>query len=182
MIGFLKIKLYNYTMAKKEIYITEKYVSFWGSPFSNFYECKFVEGDNLWTSSEQCFMAKKAIFFGDRETFIEITQAKTPKEAKKLGRKVKNFDEKAWSEASFNMMYEAVYAKFSQNEDLKTLLLSEEYENKSFVEGSPYDAIWGVKMYWNDPKIGDENNWKGENRLGKVLDKVREELKKPSYE
>ena len=100
----------------------------------------------------------------------------------KLGRKVKNFDEKAWSEVSFDMMFEAVYAKFSQNEDLKALLLSEEYEGKSFVEGSPYDAIWGVKMYWNDPKIGDESNWKGENKLGKVLDKVREEIKKPSYE
>lgn len=166
----------------KDIKIYDKHVAFWGSPFSNFYECKFVEGDNVWSSSEQCFMAKKAIFFGDRETFLEIIQAKTPKEAKKLGRKVKNFDEKAWSEVSFNMMYEAVYAKFSQNEDLKTLLLSEEYENKSFVEGSPYDAIWGVKMYWNNPKIDDEDNWKGENKLGKVLDKVREEIKKPSYE
>jgi ribA/ribD-fused uncharacterized protein len=166
----------------KDVKIYDKHVAFWGSPFSNFYECKFVEGDNVWSSSEQCFMAKKAIFFGDRETFLEIIQSKTPKEAKKLGRKVKNFDEKAWSEVSFNMMYEAVYAKFSQNEDLKTLLLSEEYENKSFVEGSPYDAIWGVKMYWNNPKIDDENNWKGENKLGKVLDKVREELKKPSYE
>lgn len=166
----------------KDIKIYDKHVAFWGSPFSNFYECKFVEGDNVWISSEQCFMAKKAIFFGDRETFLEIIQSTTPIEAKKLGRKVKNFDEKAWSEVSFNMMYEAVYAKFSQNEDLKTLLLSEEYENKSFVEGSPYDAIWGVKMYWDDPKIDDKNNWKGENKLGKVLDKVREELKKPSYE
>ena len=166
----------------KDIQIYDKHVAFWGSPFSNFYECKFVEGDNVWSSSEQCFMAKKAVFFGDRETFLEIIQATTPIEAKKLGRKVKNFDEKAWSEVSFNMMYEAVYAKFSQNEDLKTLLLSEEYENKSFVEGSPYDSIWGVKMYWDNPKIDDENNWKGENRLGKVLDKVREELKKPSYE
>jgi len=38
-------------------------------------------------------MPEKAKLFGDDETLIKIISAKNPCEAKKLGRKIKNFDE-----------------------------------------------------------------------------------------
>ena len=31
----------------------------------------------------------------------------------------------------------------------------------------------GVKLQWDDPKIGDPENWNGLNLLGKTLNKVR---------
>jgi ribA/ribD-fused uncharacterized protein len=89
----------------------------------------------------------------------------------------KNFDAEKWSKVCFEKMYEAVYAKFSQNSNLKELILSDEFEGKGFVEGSPFDAIWGVKMDWKNPDIDNEENWKGQNLLGKVLNKVREDLR-----
>ena len=162
---------------KKNVKIYDKHVAFWGSAFSNFYPCHFQEGDWHWISSEQCFMAKKAEYFKDTEILEEILKAETPEKAKKLGRKVKNFDAEKWSEVCFEKMYEAVYAKFSQNSDLKELILSDEFEGKGFVEGSPFDAIWGVKMDWRNPDIDDEGNWQGQNLLGKVLNKVREDLR-----
>jgi hypothetical protein len=70
-------------------------------------------------------------------------------------------------------MLKANVAKFSQNEDLKQLLLSEEYEGHGFVEASPYDKVWGVRMYESNPDIDDESKWKGLNLLGKVLDETR---------
>ena len=161
----------------KDLKIYDKHVAFWGSAFSNFYPCHFQEGDWHWVSSEQCFMAKKAEYFKDTEILEEILKAETPEKAKKLGRKVKNFDAKKWSEVCFEKMYEAVYAKFSQNSNLKELILSDEFEGKGFVEGSPFDAIWGVKMDWRNPDIDDECNWQGQNLLGKVLNKVREDLR-----
>ena len=157
--------------------IYDKHVAFWGSAFSNFYPCHFQEGDWHWISSEQCFMAKKAEYFKDTEILEEILKAETPEKAKKLGRKVKNFDAEKWSKVCFDKMYDAVYAKFSQNSDLKELLLSSDFEDKSFVEGSPFDGIWGVKMDWRNPDIDNEENWQGQNLLGKVLNKVREDLK-----
>ena len=157
--------------------IYDKHVAFWGSVFSNFYPCHFQEGDWHWISSEQCFMAKKAEYFKDTEILEEILKAETPEKAKKLGRKVKNFDAEKWNKVCFDKMYDAVYAKFSQNSDLKELLLSSDFEDKSFVEGSPFDGIWGVKMDWRNPDIDNEENWQGQNLLGKVLNKVREDLR-----
>ena len=157
--------------------IYDKHVAFWGSAFSNFYPCSFTEGGKVWKNSEQCFMAKKAEYFKDMEILEEILKAETPEKAKKLGRKVKNFDAEKWSKVCFDKMYDAVYAKFSQNNDLKEFLLSSDFESKGFVEGSPFDAIWGVKMDWRNPDIDNEENWQGQNLLGKVLNKVREDLR-----
>ena len=160
----------------RSVNITDKYVAFWGGPFSNFYPCKIVHHGHEFKSSEQLFMYCKALFFGDDETVKEILKAKTPKEAKSLGRQVKDFNDEAWTEVREMMMYTAVYQKFKQNEGLKKYLINPVTETRQFVEGSPYDKIWGVGLLWDDPAIADEKNWKGENLLGKTLDKVRLKL------
>lgn len=153
------------------------YVAFWTSIFSNYYPCLIDAYGEVWFSSEQFFMWLKAKYFGDEETALAIVNAQTPSFAKRLGREVKNFDETKWSEVRYEKMYEAVYNKFSQNEHLLQELLSDKYKDKHFVEGSPYDRIWGVGIRWTDKAIADKNNWKGENLLGAVLDDVREKLK-----
>ena len=119
----------------------------------------------------------KAMFFGDYDTVREILEAKTPKEAKALGRKVKDFNDDAWAQVREDMMYTAVFQKFSQNEQLRNYLLSPAFDGLKFVEGSPYDKIWGAGVSWCDPKIADEANWTGQNLLGKTLDNVRRIIK-----
>lgn len=163
---------------RNNLEIYDKHIAFFGSAFSNFYPCKFILDDEIWISSEQFFMAHKAKCFDDYESYKRIRMATTPEEAKKIGRKVKNFDDKIWDLVKYQIMKDGVLAKFSQNEDLKKFLLLPEFENKIFVEGSPFDAVWGVKMDYRNPDIDDENNWQGQNLLGKVLDEVREILKK----
>ena len=168
----------------KSVNITDNYVAFWGGVFSNFYPCK-IHVTNDWydkpidltfKSSEQYFMWLKATNFNDHETANEIVRAKTPKEAKALGRKVKNYDDEEWSEIREAAMWNAVYQKFKQNPELCRYLINPVTETRSFVEGSPYDCIWGCGISWDDPAIADEKNWKGENLLGKTLDKVRRAL------
>ena len=51
-------------------------------------------------------------------------------------------------------------------------------ENRTIVEASPYDKIWGVGLLEDDPLILDEKNWKGLNLLGKALMEVRSKLNK----
>ena len=161
---------------EKKYAVYDKHVAFWGSPFGNFYKCNFTYKDFAWKSSEQAYMAEKAIYFKDYGTLYDILMADTPREAKRLGRQVKNFDANKWNKVSFDIMFDIVLQKFLQNDDLMNLIKDPEYKDKHFVEGSPEDGIWGVKVSWDDPRIDDESNWNGENRLGKVLDKVRQYL------
>jgi ribA/ribD-fused uncharacterized protein len=105
-------------------------------------------------------------------------KGKNPKTAKALGRKVKNYDDKVWDEKRYQVMVDANMLKYSQNEDLKRMLLNKEFDGKKFCEASPKDRIWGVGLSENDPLIDDEKNWLGTNLLGKALDKVRERLLK----
>ncbi len=163
-------------MKKDGFIIYDKHVAFWGSEFSNFYPCKIVIDGVEYKSSEQCFMARKAGYFGDEETQNEILNAKTPDEAKKLGRKVKGYNDWEWANVREEIMYQIVLQKFLQNNDLQLLITRKDLMNKTFVEGSPYDGVWGVKMDYRNDKIDDESNWNGTNLLGKVLCRVRDYL------
>ena len=155
--------------------VTENYVLFWGSEFSNFYPCKIVFDHKEFTSSEQLFMWCKAHCFQDYESEELILKAKTPKEAKKLGRLVKGYDDDRWSHVRFGYMRWCVYEKFRQNPKLKELLLKYGKAHK-FVEGSPYDKIWGIGIHYQDINAEFPENWKGQNLLGKCLDMVYDEL------
>ena len=83
--------------------VTDKYVFFWKEhPFCNFTKCKIrtddyeLDDDTEFTSSEQLFMWYKAKFFGDEETAEKILKSTSPEEARKLGRTVKNYDDRTW--------------------------------------------------------------------------------------
>ena len=117
----------------------------------------------------------KAKFFNDDEKAREIVQfGSNPKIAKKLGREIKGYDEESWSKEREEAMYKAVFLKFSSDKKLSQQLIKT--ENKILVEGTPVDLIWGVGIKWDDNRILDEKNWKGNNLLGKVLMRVRKDL------
>lgn len=155
--------------------VTDKYVFFFGSVFSNFYmPCRVCIDGVEFSSSEQAFMWFKAKYFQDEETADEILKTNIPAKAKKLGRKVKNFNTDEWMKVCKVYMKKACMAKFTQNEDLKKEIIK--YKNQKFVEASPYDKIWGVGLGEEDDRILDENNWLGTNFLGQVLSEIRDEL------
>lgn len=117
----------------------------------------------------------KAMLFNDPDTATEIAKSKTPKEAKDLGRKVKNFDEAIWEANRERCMYNALEAKFSKNDKFRKALIST--GNKQLVEASPYDKIWGIGLPPNSLLALKEENWKGLNLLGKALMKLRDQLR-----
>ena len=131
--------------------------------------------DNItYNCCEQYMMAQKAKFFNDEETFKLIMTATEPKEHKSLGRLVKNFDENEWNKVADKIVFQANLAKFSQNLNLKQKLLRT--GNKIIVECSPYDKIWGNGLNISDTLNTIPENWKGTNRLGKAIMKVRDIL------
>ena len=159
-----------------EATIENGYVLFWEGCFSNFYPCKIVRDGIVFKSSEHLFMYQKAKYFHDDETAAEILKADTPKEAKKLGRKVKGFNDRDWAYGREYAMRVALLAKFTQNEDLKEELISDKYNGLQFVEASPYDNIWGIGYDTEHAFDVIEDFW-GQNLLGKRINQGRDYIK-----
>ena len=144
------------------------------SPFSQWFNRKFSDGENTYHNCEQYMMAHKALLFKDYTTYKKIMQTTNPKDIKRLGREVKNFDEKLWDCHKFNIVREGNYLKFSQNEDLLNILLLT--KDTILVEASPYDKIWGVGLDVKNSDINNPYKWKGQNLLGYALMYVRDRL------
>lgn len=158
-------------------------IYFWGHSneygfMSNWYPCEFTVGTWDYNCVEQYMMARKAALFGDQQTLAKIMAATEPRDQKKLGREVKNFDPVKWDAKKVGIVMMGIACKFSQNPDLYTKLM--DTGNAYLVEASPYDDIWGAGI---DEaacrKLNLElhiNNMPGENLLGKILCYVRDEF------
>lgn len=159
---------------------TETHVYFVGGPFSQWYASPFEAeildaGTHKFNCCEQYMMAGKALSFGDEDTFNAIMSATNPRDHKALGRQVQNFDADVWNQVAREIVYEGNVAKFTSTDTFKQYLLGT--EDLYLVEGAIYDAVWGVKLAWDDPRIEDSTNWQGTNWLGETLMRVREEIR-----
>jgi ribA/ribD-fused uncharacterized protein len=151
------------------------YVCFYGenSPFSNWYKAPFKYRGIQFSSSEQHYMWRKAVYFHDAETAQKILATNNPKTQKHLGGQVDGYNDTAWKKVCLKVMKEGLMCKFHQNPDLKRQLLT---TIGILVEASPYDKYWGVGLLLTDPAIQSCVNWEGSNHLGYLLSEVREEL------
>lgn len=187
----MRLKMFNEVRSVQELIATwhareenPDYVFFWGHTgdkinkgvFSQWKPAEFVVNGITYKTAEHWMMAEKARLFQDDESLQKILKSKTPAEAKKLGRKVKNFDVKVWEEQCFEFVVQGNVHKFGQNQELLEFILST--DNKVLVEASPYDKIWGIGMNQNDVYCVDPLAWKGKNLLGFALMEARERLKK----
>ena len=125
---------------------------------------------------EQYMMAEKARIFGDEEIARQIMDETMQDKIKGLGRKVKNFDENIWNEVKYHIVLTGNYYKFSQNKQLRQVLLST--GESILVEASPLDMIWGIGIDANNENAYHPEKWNGSNLLGFALTEVREEIKR----
>lgn len=150
------------------------YHFFWKSKLSQWHMCNFTIEDITYNCGEQYMMAQKALLFGDCETFNLIMESDNPRDQKKLGRQVKNFNQEVWDKNKEKIVFDGNLARFTQNKYLKEILLNTQGQ---LVEASPYDRIWGIGLSKNDPRVLNENQWLGQNLLGKILTQVRKQIK-----
>ncbi|MFK7031638.1 NADAR family protein [Flavobacterium oreochromis] len=178
LVNFIKNKI-SILNRLKEIYNNKLfliYCFFYGydHPLSQWYTSNFVINDINFTSAEQWMMYSKAKLFNDSEKMIEILNELNPSNQRKLGRQIKSFKEDIWLSKRREIIYKGNYAKFSQNEDLKSFLKN---TNKMILaEASPVDLIWGIGYSINNLERFDQNNWRGLNLLGEILMDIREKI------
>ena len=65
-------------MELKDCRVTDKYVFFWGSVFSNWYPCIFMYEEERFNNSEQAFMWEKARYFKDDESAAAMLKKPIP--------------------------------------------------------------------------------------------------------
>lgn len=154
--------------------MNEQYEFFWSGPFSQWYPSMFMIDDKTFSCAEQYMMYNKAILFNDTATAKKIMNTINPKEQKKLGRQVKDFDVKVWNNVAKDVVYQGNRAKFLQNSKLYAILM--DTGMRLLVEASPYDAVWGIGLSAVAARVTPADEWPGTNWLGEVLTKVRDDL------
>ena len=155
--------------------ITNKHVFFWNGIYSQWHKAPMTIDGIEYNSCEQYMMHQKALLFDDHIIADLIMQEKNPREQKKYGRQIRNFDKALWEKNCLAIVFEGNLAKFSQNPGLKAEMLST--GNKIFVEASPLDNIWGIGLDENAENIDDPSYWLGLNLLGHALTLVKNQLR-----
>lgn len=127
---------------------------------SNFFECPVTYKGITFTNTEAAFHSQK-----DVNRAVEFAHL-DPSSAKKLGRKVTLRSD--WEQVKDDIMYEVLVAKFTQNAALKILLLRT--GDQELIEGNWWnDTYWGVCR------------GVGKNTLGKLLMRLRQEIREGKY-
>lgn len=142
--------------------------------FSNFYPSKFIEGNIEFNCSEQYFMYYKFLTFDKDNKFLleAILNEKSPTKIKNFGRQVKNYDDKIWGEKRYQVMIKALHLKFTQNKDIKDLLIST--KEKLLFEASPFDKIWGIGYSGKIAVNMIDKTKFGKNLQGQALMEIRD--------
>ena len=150
------------------------FVLFWGGTYSQWCPSVFVIDGVEYNTAEQYMMAKKALLFGDYDSLREIMVEKSPALQKAMGKKVKGFNKVKWETYCRDYVYDANYAKFTQNPKMLKELMAT--GDKEIVEASPEDTIWGIGLHETNPLAWDKATWKGTNWLGEAIMRVRAKL------
>jgi hypothetical protein len=129
--------------------------------FSNFAPYPIDLDGKRWPTIEHFYQAQK---FTDPELCKAIRKAEKPPIAKSLADKNKAAIRPDWDAIKDEVMYRAVRRKFELHAELRTLLLST--GDEEIIENAPTDYYWG-----------EGRDGTGLNKLGKILERVRNELR-----
>ena len=129
---------------------------------SNFWPAEVVYEGITYPTAEHAYQAAKTL---DIEQRKKISALPTPAEAKTAGRALKLRDD--WETAKFTVMEDVVRYKFTHHAELRAKLLAT--GDLLLEEGNTWgDRVWGVYQ------------GQGENRLGKILMKIRQDFRDKS--
>lgn len=140
----------------------------------------FGLSDVTFPTAEHFMMYQKARVFRDKDAIDAILAEPDPSVVKKIGRKVRNFNETTWDRVKYALVVRGNISKFAQNWELRKYLLGT--GNAILVEASPYDRIWGIGLTEDDPRANNPFEWRGENLLGFACMDVRDCLRNDIFD
>ena len=133
---------------------------------SNFHPAVVMLDEVSYPTVEHAFQAAKSLDANER---AQIRNARTPGQAKRLGRQVVSFDDKNWNNIRVDVMRGLLYQKFGHKKLLLQLLAT---GNQKLVEGNTWhDNFWGVCQ------CARCDGFQSQNQLGKLLMEIRQEVR-----
>lgn len=154
-------EVYTMYLAEKNK-VENKILCFQGDYFflSNFYVgLSFFWNPFPYTNAEAAFQSAKCQSSDDQYSFC----MKSPREARKMGQHVVLRPD--WEDVKDSIMKNIIHEKFFQDEQLARKLMAT--GDAELIEGNTWgDTYWGVDLH----------TMKGQNRLGRILMDVRQEL------
>ena len=128
----------------------------------------------MYANLEQAYMYHKSVENNDVATARAIRYTVNPHDIKALGSSVKVIDHNQWDNMKAGLMVNLVRAKFTQNNNLKKMLM--DTKDKQLGEtGRDHFFSIGLPLTWKD--VLDTSKWTGANHLGLALQTVRDELR-----
>jgi ribA/ribD-fused uncharacterized protein len=142
--------------------------------FSQWHHTPFAIAGRDFVTAEQWMMYGKAVLFQDYERAEQILASPDPALQKRLGQSVSDFEQGAWDRWKIDLVYKGNIAKFRQNPGALRQLRNTGLA--MLVEANPRDWVWGTGRSVDDPVGHDAAHWRGQNLLGRILTKVRDEI------
>ncbi|NLC48356.1 MAG: NADAR family protein [Tenericutes bacterium] len=157
------IKIFDNKMEELEIKIMDYLENIY--PLENYSAFGLKMEEIYFQTSEHAFQYLK-FYKTHPDIANEIIDAYSPNDARNIGQKHGNLKPSNWLDVKYKKMEKVLRLKVAQNTEVKEKLLA---TNDNIIAEFcvDQDTEWGI----------DENN-NGENNLGKILMKIRDELKK----
>lgn len=156
------IKLFDKNMNEIQFDITDYQLSL--LPLDNFSAFGLVMDNEYFQTSEHAFQYLKFVD-SNYEIAQKIKNSYSPNEARKIAHENKKYKITNWSDVKYKNMEKVLRLKVEQNSVVKKkLLATKDYIIAEYCTDE--DTEWGL-----------DNNNHGENNLGKIWMKIREELK-----
>ena len=147
------------------------------SIFSNFYPCAISSDGHHFTSAEQLFQFKKAVFAKNDNAAKKILDSTSPSQCKFIGDKIQMEEtlRREWTVnggAAWKALLDVVLLKFS-SDPLKSALVNLKVNT---IGEASYDKLRGTGIpLWSNGAL-DKDKWTGKNQLGVALRTIKLQL------
>ena len=142
-------------------------------PFSNWALFPFNYEGIIYANLKQAYMYHKSFENNDVAAAHAIWYTVNPRDIKARGSSIKVIDHDKWDNMKAGLMVNLVRAKFTQNDNLKKMLMDTKEKQLGETSRDPFLSI-GSPLTRN--YVLDTSEWTGANHLGLALHTVKDEL------
>ncbi len=138
--------------------------------------CPFVMGKSHHRTALHFMMEQKALLFGNEAARNAMRGYEFGAQVQAAGRRLLPFDSARWAAAREAIVEVACVEKFRQNAAAKEYLVST--APALLAHRAPRDKLWSIGLPASKrQQAQDPSMWTGQNRLGVILMRVRDQLR-----